>query len=208
MQNWLEWMGYAASAIILVSLLMSSIIKLRIINTIGSTIFAVYGILIGSLPVAVMNFGIVAINAYYLIKIFSEKAPLSLVEMSPNSEYMTSFIDYYESDIKKFVRFNKAVLKDSVIAFLVLRDMQDAGAFICSEHDSETLKIDVDFVTPKYRDFSIGKYIYKDQKKLFLDKGYKRFIAESENDYHIKYLKKMGFSEFGDSGRLWVKEIG
>lgn len=70
---WLEFLGYIASFIILVSLLMSSIVKLRWINLLGSAIFSVYGFLIGALPVAFMNLCISLINIYYLIKIYHKK---------------------------------------------------------------------------------------------------------------------------------------
>ncbi len=68
--NWLEWLGYLASLIVLVSLLMSSIVKLRWINLLGSSLFSLYGFMIGALPVGFMNLGIVFINIYYLIQIY------------------------------------------------------------------------------------------------------------------------------------------
>ncbi|WP_047985647.1 YgjV family protein [Ornithinibacillus californiensis] len=67
--EWLEWLGYLASLIVLISLLMSSIKKLRWINMIGSSLFSLYGFLIGALPVGIMNLGIVFINIYYLVKL-------------------------------------------------------------------------------------------------------------------------------------------
>jgi hypothetical protein len=71
--NWLEWLGYLASLIVLISLLMNSILKLRWINLLGSSIFSLYGFLIGALPVGFMNLGIALINIYHLIKIYHSK---------------------------------------------------------------------------------------------------------------------------------------
>ncbi|MEL7596968.1 MAG: lactate dehydrogenase [Clostridiaceae bacterium] len=71
--NWLEWLGYLASLIVLISLLMNSILKLRWINLVGSGIFSLYGFLIGALPVGFMNLGIVLINIYHLVKIYHSK---------------------------------------------------------------------------------------------------------------------------------------
>ena len=51
-----ELIGYLASLLVLISLLMTSVVKLRIINLIGSFIFAVYALAIRSYPTAVMNF--------------------------------------------------------------------------------------------------------------------------------------------------------
>ena len=62
-----ELIGYIASVMIFISILSSSILKLRIINLVGSGIFAVYGFLIGSIPTGLMNTLIVIVNIYYLI---------------------------------------------------------------------------------------------------------------------------------------------
>ena len=54
--NWiLEFIGYAASVLIAVSLTMRSVLRLRIINLFGSSCFVAYGILIQAYPVDVMN---------------------------------------------------------------------------------------------------------------------------------------------------------
>ena len=39
----IEWVGYAASIMIAISLIMTNIVKLRIINSIGCILFAIYG---------------------------------------------------------------------------------------------------------------------------------------------------------------------
>ena len=54
--DWLkEGFGYAASLIILVSLLMTNVFRLRMINLAGSLCFSLYGWLIGSWPVCIIN---------------------------------------------------------------------------------------------------------------------------------------------------------
>lgn len=65
----IEWVGYAASAMIAISLLMTSVVKLRIINTIGCILFIIYGTSVGAYPVAIANAIIVLINIYQLIKL-------------------------------------------------------------------------------------------------------------------------------------------
>ena len=49
-----ELIGYLGSVLVIVSMLMTSVVKLRVINTIGSVIFAVYALLIHSYPTAAM----------------------------------------------------------------------------------------------------------------------------------------------------------
>ncbi|MEO1643805.1 MAG: hypothetical protein AAFR67_01365, partial [Chloroflexota bacterium] len=61
-----EIVGYIASALVAVSLLMTSILRLRIINLIGAIVFVVYGVLIVAYPIVLTNAIIVCINVYQL----------------------------------------------------------------------------------------------------------------------------------------------
>lgn len=63
--DWIEWFGYLASLVVLISLTMTSIIKLRVINFIGCLLFAAFAYLIDSLPTMLMNLGIAGINVYF-----------------------------------------------------------------------------------------------------------------------------------------------
>lgn len=68
-----EWVGYLASVVVAISLMMSNIKKLRWWNLIGAALFVAYGLAIDALPVALVNFFIVLIDLFYLIKLY--KAP-------------------------------------------------------------------------------------------------------------------------------------
>ena len=64
----IEMIGYTGSFLVLVSFLMVSVVKLRIVNSIGSLIFMIYALIIKSYPTAIMNFCLILINLYYLYK--------------------------------------------------------------------------------------------------------------------------------------------
>ncbi|GAA3639219.1 uroporphyrinogen decarboxylase [Flavivirga jejuensis] len=63
-----EWVGYAAMATVLISFLMKSVNKLRIVNSLGCLLFVFYGILLDPLskPIIITNTAILCINLYYL----------------------------------------------------------------------------------------------------------------------------------------------
>lgn len=203
--NWLEWLGYLASVTVLISLLMSSIKKLRWISLIGSLFFSVYGFLLGSLPVGFMNAGIVIINIYYLIQIYSSKEYFKILHIENQSDYLNYFMNYYKSDIDKFN--HEYDISNPVVSFFVLRDTVPAGVFICSDAGQGILNIELDFVTPVYRDFRVGSYIFEHEKKYFLEKGFNSLICTSKNDAHIDYLKKMGFAKQDNSNTIYVKKL-
>lgn len=204
---WLEFLGYLASFIVLVSLLMSSIIKLRWINLLGSAIFSIYGFLIGAFPVGFMNLCISLINIYYLIKIYSTKEYFKMLPIESNSKYLKYFIDFYKKDIEKYSNAIAFESKNISVCVCILRNLVPAGIFIASKQDINTLKVDIDFVIPEYRDFKVGTFIYENSKGYFLERGYSKFISFTTNAEHIKYLKKMGFKEEIKNGDTYYVKL-
>ncbi len=68
--SWVEWVGYAAMATVLISFLMKSVNKLRIVNSFGCLLFVFYGVLLQpiSKPIIITNIAIFGINLYYILK--------------------------------------------------------------------------------------------------------------------------------------------
>ena len=60
----IELFGYLGSTLVVCSMLMASVVKLRVINMIGSVISGIYALIIGSFPLALMNFCLIIINFY------------------------------------------------------------------------------------------------------------------------------------------------
>lgn len=204
--SWLDLFGYLASLIVLISLLMSSIIKLRFINLIGSLAFTVYAILIKSYPTAIMNLGIVGINIYFLVKIYGAKDSFKIIPIEGDSQYFNEFVGYYRTDIEKSMGISKLDISNSDEGFYILRNMVPAGVIVGSKYDEHTLKIDVDFVIPQYRDFKIGSYLFDQNKEYFTSKGYSSIIACTEDKDHKKYLNRMGFVETSEYGKSCYKK--
>ena len=65
-----EWLGYTAMATVLISFLMKSVIKLRLINALGCLLFILYGFMLQpiSKPIIITNFAILAINLFHILK--------------------------------------------------------------------------------------------------------------------------------------------
>jgi hypothetical protein len=204
----LNWIGYIASLIVLISLLMSSIKKLRWINLVGSLLFGTYGFLIGSLPTGLMNVGIALINIYYLAKIYLSKDYFKLQPITNDSAFLTSFLKFYEQDINKFIKLDNIYISGSDVKLYVLRNMTPAGLFSGNKYDDKTLKIELDYAIPQYRDFKIGKFVFDENKAYFKKLGYQQFITFTDELSHIRYLKKMGFEEkLIDEKTAYIKKI-
>ena len=70
----LEIFGYVGTMLIVLSMMMTSVTKLRIVNMTGSVISAIYGGLCGTWPVVVTNVCLFLINGFQLIKSKKNKA--------------------------------------------------------------------------------------------------------------------------------------
>ena len=84
----IEMFGYLGAALVLVSFLLTSVVKLRIVNTVGSVMFAIYALIIHSYPTAVMNFCLVAINLYYLWKMSHSEKVYDFTEVKYDDSYL------------------------------------------------------------------------------------------------------------------------
>lgn len=198
---YIEWIGYLGSIIVAVSLMMSSIVKLRWYNLVGASIFSAYGFIIGAMPVALLNLFISLTNIYYLSKMSSQKDFLKLLQIRPENRYMDFFLDFYSEEINKYFpgfyeSFKQHIHahKDSLF-FLILRNAAVAGIFMGRRINEQELFVDIDFVIPEYRDMKPGKYIYNQNETFFHNLGIQKLSTYPKQKKHYEYLKKMGFSE-------------
>ena len=73
MNIFLEIFGYIGTALVVGSMLMTSVAKLRIVNICGSAIAAIYSLIIGTYPILIMNVAIVIINIVQLVILCRKK---------------------------------------------------------------------------------------------------------------------------------------
>ena len=189
---WFEMVGYAGSVLVAVSLMMRSLWRLRVINLVGASIFTVYGLLIGALPVAALNALIVGIDVYYLWQMTSQKDYFQLLEVSYDSQYLRHFVEFYRREISGFFPSYLFKPREDQWVVFVLRNMVPAGVLIVRPRGEEA-DIFLDFVIPGYRDFRAGKFLFDESAGYFRQHGIRRFVSDAGNAKHEAYLKRMGF---------------
>ena len=202
--NAVELIGYLGSILVAISLMMKSLLRLRIINLIGALFFTLYGILLGAYPVAFLNGIIVCIDLYYLFQMWRQKDFFTFLEVSPEGSYLNAFVEFYRDDILEIIPTYKHTTGNDVLCFFILRNMMPAGLFIARVRDEEA-QIQLDYVIPNYRDFKVGRFIFEENAAFFRERGIRRFISDGGSPIHRKYLDKM---EFVHRGNMYVHEIG
>lgn len=198
-----ELVGYLASILIAISLMMRSILRLRLLNLIGAVVFTIYGLLIQAYPVAAVNFFIVLIDLYYLYEIRSAREYFKLLEVAPGSDYLLYFLNFYRDEILRFLPGFEYQPEAYDLRFFVLRDLVPAGLVIGKIEPeagaNRALRLALDFVIPGYRDFKSGKYVYQDQADFFRSRGIQRIYSRPGSPEHAAYLKRMGFTAERDA---------
>jgi hypothetical protein len=189
-----EIIGYVASVLVAVSLMMSKIVTLRVVNLMGAATFAVYGWLIGAAPVAAMNAFIVLINLYYLAQMYRSSSYFKLLKVRHDSDYLLQFLRFYEKDMRKTQTGVKLHPDEGDFCVFILRDMVPTGLLAGQVSADGVLKVDVDYVIPAYRDFKTGDFLFGDNKAFFQEHGISIVRAYTDAPVHRQYLLKMGFS--------------
>ncbi len=189
---YLNLLGYVASFIILISLTMKSIVKLRWINAVGSLLFVVFAFLTNSTPTVVMNLGIIAIDLWFVLRITGSKKDYQLVKAERGSAYLEFFYQKYQKEICE--TFGDEVFLEAKGFSYFVCDNEIAGLFAWKENTPTECQILIDFVTPRFRDTKIGKYFFMQQLPLFREKGYTRFVYNNVGQKHWRYLEQIGFT--------------
>ena len=202
-----ELLGYVASILIAVSLMMSNLIKLRIINMIGAAAFAVYGILIGSIPVSVMNTFIVLINVWYLGIMYRAKEFFQLLQEPPDSPYLHHFLKFYEKQIRRFQPAFDFQKDDRWMPVFILRNMIPAGLILGTRVGEDRFRVELDFAIPKYRDFKIAHFLFCKKRDFFLEKGIRWIESPKGNETHNAYLERIGFHPDPDRADYYVLDL-
>lgn len=190
----IEAVGYLGSALVVVSLLMTRILRLRVIGFLGSTTFLVYGLLIGSVPIIVTNAVIMIINATFLWRATKVTEWFYLLEVSSESKYLEEFLRFYQDDILVYQPGWNGEVADSDLTVLVLRDMRPAMAIVGTVEDG-AMNLRLDYAIPPFRDYRMGRFLYDANAEYFVDKKITKIEASADTKRYAQYLENMGFSE-------------
>lgn len=204
MNFWIELLGYAASLIVLISLTMKSLVKLRWINAAGSMLFVLFALFTGSIPTVFLNFGIVCIDLYFLYKLSHTHDVFEILPIKNDNEVILYFYSKYKKEIDTLFApgsFDKA----AEYAFYT-RNTDIAGLVAYTMRNGQTAEILIDFVIPKYRDCAVGKHFFVTDVSFWKSKNIRFLEVLQPQKAHISYLHKMGFTQSSDSP-FWKKEI-
>lgn len=197
--------GYLASALVVISLTMTSVVRLRVISLLGSITFVTYGVMIESAPIVITNAAIIVINAWFLRKEFasgtSGGVDLGASHIQPDSPFLRDFVEFHLADIHRFQPDFELLTGSDVTAWLLNRDGLPAGLLI-GRRAGSTLTIDLDYVLGPWRDSRLGYWLFGRGADVFRRDGITTVRSYGSTDAHRKYLERIGFRPTDDPAVL------
>jgi len=193
-----ELVGYLWALLVVTSLAMTSVVRLRLISLAGSLAYVVYGLLLPAVPIVLANGVIAALNIWYLSREFlSSGRRLGAVPIAVDQPFLQDFLDSHDADLRRFQPSFTLEGKDA--AWLLTREGLPAGVLIGRRAGSDLL-VDLDYVTARYRDSQLGRWLYGPGSKVLRAGGVQRVVSEPGTPEHRRYLVAMGFTE--SDGRM------
>ena len=191
-----EIIGYVGSALVLLSFLMSSVLKLRIINSLGSLASLIYGLLVHTYPTVIMNAALLIINIVFIIKMSksNDERIYHVHTAGPEENFLSYFIASHLTDINTFFPGFEFPSDKYNYADIVYYKDTAIGVVVGIINDDKTLDIYLDYTGPEYRDFSAGKQVYRKYHEI----GLKKVTFKANPEKSVAYLEKMGFEKEGD----------
>lgn len=201
--NGTELVGYAASALVVASLAMTSVVRLRAISLVGSVTFVVYGVLIGSVPIILTNAAIAVLNIWFLARELGGRRDLGAVVVPADSPFLADFLRHHDRDIRNFQPdFDASSPAD--VSIVLMRDGLPAGV-VRGDLDGDTLHLTLDYVLKAYRDSRLGHWLFGRGAAVLRSLGVAMVESTGTTDAHRSYLTRVGFGT--DDGKRYTREL-
>ncbi len=202
---WWQIVGWGGSALVVLSLMQARVLRFRWLNLVGSVLATAYNAVFGIWPFVAMNGVIAVINVYWLRRLVGERhddAVYAVVELAPDDAYLAHVMSVHAADIARFG--SPAPSSDAAgrLAFLVVRGDETVGVVLVSDLGDGVGHVDLDWVTPRFRDFTPGEFVYR-QSGVFAARGFRRLVAAGGPE-QADYLTRVGFASTPDG---WVREV-
>ncbi len=189
-----QLLGYFAFIFLAVSLWLTNDIKFRWINSLGCLAFILYGILINAFPIVLTNAALLAINIYFLYKIYNRQEKFELVEFTKDSVLVPKFLSFYKKDIQEYFPEFSLTGSDNDLKFVVLRDIVIANIFVLKTDGDGNAFVNINYTVPKYRDYKVGRFLFEEGRDYMKNKGIRKIIyTYVHNKKHERFLRIIGF---------------
>jgi hypothetical protein len=195
---WLDVIGWCGSALLIFSLLQTRVLRFRALNLVACVVLAFFNASIGVWSMAAQNVVLAGINVFFLARLLRERhdeAAFEVLEVGPYDDYLRHVLRVHGDDILRYQPdFVWDPDQDTDHAFIVIKGDETVGVVIVTR-EGDVARIRLDYVTPRYRDFSPGEFVWR-RSGVFTDLGIRR-VTTPPNMVGA-YYDRVGFRSTGD----------
>jgi hypothetical protein len=197
--SWLDVLGWSGSALLIYSLMQARVLRFRVLNLVACLVLVVFNGVLEIWPMVAMNVALSAINLYFIRKLVAarhDEKSFQVLEVGPNDEYLRHVLRVHGGDILKH---QPDLVWDGAAtgrrAYLVQHGDETVGVVLAHEAGDGVLQMELDYVTPRFRDFSPGEFVWR-RSALLHDEGVTRVISPA--GMVAPYYDRIGFRREGD----------
>ena len=178
--SWLDVLGWAGSALLIFSLMQARVLRFRLLNLVACVILVIFNVLLGIWPMVAMNVALAGINLWFIRKLLAERhsdVAFEVLEVGPFDEYLRHTLSVHARDIERFQPgfvWNPTAPGRS--AYLVQRGDETVGVVLVRDAGDGVAQVELDYVTPRFRDFSPGEFVYR-RSGLFRERGFRTVVT-------------------------------
>jgi hypothetical protein len=197
--SWLDLVGWLGSALLVYSVMQARVLRFRVLNLAACVVLGAFNAALGIWPMVAMNLALCVINLWHirhLVGTRHDEESYTVLEVGPNDEYLRHVLRVHEADILKYqpdLVWDGAA--EGNLAYLVQREDATVGVVLISDAGDGTAAVLLDYVTPRFRDFSPGEFVWRRSGAL-QDHGFTRVVTPAR--MVAPYYARLGFTRRAD----------
>jgi hypothetical protein len=199
--HWVNLLGWFGSALLIVSLLQTRVLRLRLLNLCASSILIVFNSLVQVWPMVAMNVATATINVFFIRRLLTQRQAFHVLEVQPRDAYFQHFLTVHGKDLRKFFPTFQGTDPDD-LAFQVQTGDETVGCVLIRP-EGDVARVLLDYVTPRYRDFSPGGFVWRRNPRL-KQRGFTRVVTPP--DMVAPYYERLDLG-FRREGRSYVLDL-
>ncbi|MET3963546.1 hypothetical protein ABIE44_003480 [Marmoricola sp. OAE513] len=196
--SWLDAIGWTGSALLVYSVMQARVLRFRVLNLAACVVLTGYNATLEIWPMVAMNVALMAINLWHIRNLTSTRHDTEtyvVLEVGGQDDYLRHVLRVHEPDI---LTFQPDLVWDGADednrAFIVQRGDETVGVVLL-RIDGPRATVLLDYVTPKYRDFSPGRFVWL-QSDMFVGRGVT--TVTTSPSMVGAYYEKVGFTALAD----------
>ncbi len=176
------------------------VLRFRVLNLFASVVLVSFDALLGILSMVAMNGVLALINVWFIRALLTSRHDdhaYEVLEVGPSDAYLNHVLRVHGTDIVKHQPdFGWDGAAPDNRAYLVQRGDETVGVVLLRDTGGGVAQIVLDYVTPRFQDFSPGEFVWR-KSGLLTSSGFTRVITPP--NMRSPYYDQIGFRREGDS---------